>query len=70
MAEVFHVLTFEKILKRNGARRVSDKAAQEFANIMEEKILKILGEAISLAKHAGRKTLLAEDIRLVTKKKI
>ncbi len=68
MPEVFHVLTFEKILKANGARRVSDEAAQEFANIVEEKVLKILEEAISLAKHAGRKTLLAEDIRLVVKR--
>lgn len=68
MPEVFHVLTFEKILKGNGARRVSDEAAQEFANIVEEKVLKILEEAISLAKHAGRKTLLAEDIRLVVKR--
>ena len=68
MPQVFRVLTFEKILKANGARRVSDEAAQEFANIVEEKVLKILEEAISLAKHAGRKTLLAEDIRLVVKR--
>jgi histone H3/H4 len=68
MAEIFHTLTFEKILKRNGAKRVSDKAAKEFATIMEEKIFKILSDAITLAKHAGRKTLLAEDIRMVRRR--
>lgn len=67
MAEIFHALTFEKILKKNGAVRVSEQASKEFASIMEEKILKILQEAIALAKHAGRKTLIAEDIRLVRK---
>lgn len=68
MAEIFHTLTFDKILKRNGARRVSDMAAREFAAIMEEKMLKILKDAVTLAKHAGRKTLLAEDIRMVTRR--
>lgn len=65
---VFPSPPFERILKKNGAARVSDKAAREFARIMEEKMSKILEEAIALARHAGRKTLLAEDIKMVVEK--
>ena len=68
MAEIFPASPFERILKKNGAKRVSIQAAKEFANIMEEKMSEILKEAIELTKHAGRKTLLAEDIRLAKRK--
>lgn len=64
----FPVLPFERILKRAGARRVSYDAAEELASVMEEKIYKIAEEAAALAKHAGRKTVLADDIRLAKRK--
>ena len=59
---------FERILKKAGARRVSDAAAEEFAKVVEEKLLQVATEAIALAKHAGRKTVVDEDIRLTRKK--
>jgi len=64
----FPVLTFERLIKRAGAKRVSYDAAEELAKVMEEKILKISEEAVALAKHAGRKTVLAEDVRLAYRK--
>jgi len=64
----FPVLPFERILKRAGAKRVSYGAAEELAKVMEDKIFKIAEEAAALAKHAGRKTVLAEDVRLARRK--
>ena len=59
---------FERILKRAGAKRVSRSALEEFSRVMEDKMFKIANEAAILAKHAGRKTILAEDIRMARRK--
>lgn len=64
----FPVLPFERILKRAGAKRVAYDAAEELAKVMEEKVYRIFEEAAALAKHAGRKTVLADDIRLARRK--
>ena len=61
-------LPFERILKKYGAKRVSLGAMKEFAKIMEEKLLEIASEAVALAKHAGRKTVSGEDVRLAKRK--
>ena len=57
----------EKILKKNGAERVSDKAKLVLKSVLEEKADEIATIAIRLAKHAGRKTVKAPDIKLATK---
>lgn len=59
---------FERLLKRAGAKRVSKGAMEEFARVMEEKLLEIAEEAVVLAKHAGRKTVMEEDVRMARKK--
>lgn len=59
---------FERILKKAGAKRVSKSAMKEFAIVMEEKLLKIASEAAVLAKHAGRKTIIDEDVRIARRK--
>jgi len=64
----FPVLPFERIIKRAGAKRVSYGAAEELAKVMEENIIKIAEEAAALAKHAGRKTVITEDVRLARRK--
>ncbi|MBN2043294.1 MAG: NFYB/HAP3 family transcription factor subunit [Candidatus Aenigmarchaeota archaeon] len=58
------IAPFEKILKDAGAKRVSKPAAKEFALVIEEIADKIAADATKLSKHAGRKTILADDIRL------
>ena len=55
---------FEKILKDVGAKRVSKSATKEFALATEEIAEKIAHDAVKLAKHAGRKTIIGEDIRM------
>jgi histone H3/H4 len=64
----FPALPFERILKRAGAKRVSIEACKEFAIIMEERIMRIAEEAAALADHAGRKTILAEDVRMARRR--
>ena len=64
MANILPKLPFERILKKVGAKRVSQDALEEFATLMEEKLTAVAKEAVDLAKHAGRKTLIGEDIRL------
>lgn len=64
MANVLPKIPFERILKKVGAKRVSQDALEEFATVMEERLVALSKEAVALAKHAGRKTLIGEDIRL------
>jgi histone H3/H4 len=59
---------FERILKKAGAKRVSYSAVQEFSIVMEEKLYNVAKEAAVLAKHAGRKTITAEDVRFAKRK--
>lgn len=68
MAEIFSLASFERILKKAGAKRVSRGALEEFSRIMEEEIFKIAKEAAMLAKHAGRKTILDSDVRAARRK--
>ncbi|HIP66649.1 MAG TPA: histone [Candidatus Nanopusillus sp.] len=56
-----------KILRKAGASRVSEEAKREFVEIIVEVAEKIAERAVELAKHAGRKTVQEEDIRLAKK---
>jgi len=68
MTKFLPVLPFERILKKAGAKRVSQDALDEFATIMEEKLYAVAKEAGVLAKHAGRKTIIAEDVRIAKRR--
>lgn len=61
-------LPFERIIKRAGAKRVSSDAAEELAKIMDERLEKISTDAAILAKHAGRKTIIDDDVRIARRK--
>lgn len=61
------IAPIERIAKKNGAERISEDATKELAVILEEYGSKIATEAVKLAKHAGRKTVTAEDIRLAAR---
>jgi histone H3/H4 len=54
----------EKLIRKAGAERVSRDASKELGLVLEEQALEIAAKAVKLAKHAGRKTVTAEDIRL------
>lgn len=56
-----------RFIKKSGAERVSDDAADELREVLEEVAGKIASQALDLSVHAGRKTIKSEDIRLAAK---
>ncbi len=55
------------MLKKTGAKRVSDKAAAALAAHLEEKTTLLLVQADKLSKHAGRSTVMREDVKAAKK---
>ena len=51
-----------RLVRNAGAERVSEDASQELVRLLDEYGEKIAKKAVSLAKHAGRKTVKAEDV--------
>ncbi|MBT3463727.1 histone [archaeon] len=65
--KIISLHSMEKIMKAAGAQRVSEKAKEELREILEEIGGKISHQAIIFSKHAGRKTIKKEDIKLAKK---
>ena len=57
-----------RIIKNAGALRVSDEARNALAKQLEEIGTELAVEAITLADHAGRKTIKTSDIQLANKR--
>ena len=57
----------EKIMKKAGAERVSDKSKVALKAVLEDIAEDIASNAVKLAMHAGRKTVKAGDIKLAAK---
>ena len=61
---ILSLYPMEKIMKKAGADRVSEEAKEELRQHLEEVGRKISERAISLSRHAGRKTIKKDDVRL------
>lgn len=60
--------SLERIIRSAGAQRVSASAVAHLSEAMEDYGEKLAREAIGLARHAGRKTVKKEDVRLAAKR--
>jgi histone H3/H4 len=62
------VAAIDRVIRKSGAKRVSEGAATALAEVLEERALAIAAEAAKLAEHAGRRTVRDVDIRLAAKR--
>ncbi|HLD43288.1 MAG TPA: histone [Candidatus Nanoarchaeia archaeon] len=53
-----------RILMDCGAKRVSSKGAAAFSELIEKCGISLAGRAVELARHAGRKTVDAADMKM------
>ena len=56
-----------RIAKNAGVERVGEDATEALVAVAEAYVAKVAKDAAELAKHAGRKTIKAEDISLAVK---
>ena len=56
--------SMEKIIRDAGAERISPSACVALRDILEDIAREISQKAVKIAKHAKRKTVRGEDIRL------
>ena len=63
----FGLAAVYRIIKKSGAERVSDEAAEELRRVVEDIANQVARQAIELSVHAGRHTVKASDVRLAAK---
>jgi histone H3/H4 len=62
------VAAIERVARKAGVERISAPALAELTKTVEEIGLALAREAATAAKHAGRRTIMKEDIKLVSRK--
>lgn len=66
--EDLQLAPMHRIIKKAGAERVSEEAAEELRGALDEIGVRIAKEALDFTRHAHRKTVKAKDIKIAVKK--
>ena len=53
-----------RIIKKAGAKRISDNAVREMAAILEKRASDIVREAWKISEHSDRRTVMRKDVRM------
>lgn len=56
--------SIERLLKKAGCKRISVEAVKELQKILEKQAIKLGKQGWKFTKHANRRTLMEEDIKL------
>ena len=63
----FGLAAVYRVIKKSGAERVSDEAAEELRRVIEDIASQVAKQAIELSVHAGRHTVKGSDVKLAAK---
>lgn len=58
----------ERILRQEGAYRVSDEAARRLRDFLEKLARELARESVEMARHAGRRTVRSEDVDMAIRR--
>ncbi len=64
---ILQLAPVDRLIRKAGAQRVSDAAVKALAEILEDLAVEITKVAVEYAKHAKRKTVTADDVKLAFK---
>ena len=64
---ILALAAMDKLLRKAGAKRVSDGAKKALHEVLEAYADQISARAVQLSKHGGRTTVKADDIKLAVK---